>query len=251
MSLEDPFFVVRDEVRQSLSNAQTQYSQWCMLLDSEADIDKIQSVGSELKNCIKSIEWDLEDLDQTIKIAEANPNKFRLDYAELESRKQFIRDTRAVVKKITDHMGSETVHSKLEAVKRKSLLSSAREKKPRGRFARLEEELVRSNQEFIEQERHQQQMQIARQDEQLDRVGASVHTLKKMGEAIGDELDEQQIMLEDFDREVEQTDSRMRSLTTRVNKAIRKSNDKCQIITIVVLVVVLIVVVVFFFIPFS
>ena len=56
------------EVRQSLSNAQTQYSQWCMLLDSEADIDKITSVGSELKNCIKSIEWDLEDLDQTISI---------------------------------------------------------------------------------------------------------------------------------------------------------------------------------------
>lgn len=31
-------------------------------------------------------------------IAEANPNKFRLDYGELESRKQFIRDTRAVIK---------------------------------------------------------------------------------------------------------------------------------------------------------
>ena len=74
-----------------------------------------------------------------------------------------------------------------------SLLSSAREKKPRGRYARLEEELVRSNQEFIEQQRNQQQMQIARQDEQLDRVGASVHTLKKMGETIGDELDEQQM----------------------------------------------------------
>ena len=55
-------------MRQSLSNAQTQYSQWSMLLDSEADIDKITSVGSELKNCIKSIEWDLEDLDQTISI---------------------------------------------------------------------------------------------------------------------------------------------------------------------------------------
>lgn len=54
------------EVRQSLSNAQAQYSQWSMLLDSEVDIDKIQNVGTELKNCIKSIEWDLDDLDQTI-----------------------------------------------------------------------------------------------------------------------------------------------------------------------------------------
>jgi len=57
---------VYSEVRQSLNNAQSQYSQWTMLLDSEADIDRIQTVGGELKNCIKSIEWDLEDLDQTI-----------------------------------------------------------------------------------------------------------------------------------------------------------------------------------------
>lgn len=98
MSLEDPFFVVRDEVRQSLTSAQQQYSQWAMLLDSDVDPEKVQSIGSELKNLIKSIEWDLEDLDQTIKIAEANPAKFRLNYGELETRKQFIRDTRSVVK---------------------------------------------------------------------------------------------------------------------------------------------------------
>lgn len=56
------------EVRQSLTAAQQQYSQWCMLLDSDVDPDKVQSIGSELKNLIKSIEWDLEDLDQTISI---------------------------------------------------------------------------------------------------------------------------------------------------------------------------------------
>ncbi len=39
-----------------------------MLLDSEADIDKVQGAATELKNCIKSIEWDLEDLEQTISI---------------------------------------------------------------------------------------------------------------------------------------------------------------------------------------
>jgi hypothetical protein len=39
-----------------------------MLLDSDVDPEKVQSVGSELKNLIKSIEWDLEDLDQTISI---------------------------------------------------------------------------------------------------------------------------------------------------------------------------------------
>ena len=56
------------EVRQSLTSAQQQYSQWAMLLDSDVDPEKVQSIGSELKNLIKSIEWDLEDLDQTISI---------------------------------------------------------------------------------------------------------------------------------------------------------------------------------------
>lgn len=220
-------------------------------MESEVDIDKIQNVGSELKNCIKSIEWDLEDLDQTIKIAEQNPHKFRLDYGELESRKQFIRDTRAVIKKMKDHISSEPVRTKLENIKRKSLLASAREKKPRGRYARLEDEMERSNQDFIDQQKNQQQVMIEKQDEQLVKVGASVSTLKRMGEAIGDELDDQQVMLEDFDREMEHTDSRMRSLTTRVNKAIKKSGSKCQIITILILVIILVIVIVFFFIPFK
>lgn len=37
------------------------------------------------------------------------------------------------------------------------------------------------------------QVIINRQEDQLNKVGASVHTLKKMGEAIGDELDDQQM----------------------------------------------------------
>ena len=57
-------------------------------------------------------------------------------------------------------------------------------------------------------------------------------------------------MLEEFDREMEHTDSRIHSLTARVNKAIKKSGSKCQLITILVLVIVLIVVIAFFFIPF-
>ena len=39
-----------------------------MLLDGEVEMDKIQGVASELRNCIKSIEWGLEDLEQTISI---------------------------------------------------------------------------------------------------------------------------------------------------------------------------------------
>ncbi len=53
--------------------------------------------------------------------------------------------------------------------------------------------MERSNQDYINQQRGQQQMVMEKQDEQMVRVGASVSTLKRMGEAIGDELDDQQV----------------------------------------------------------
>lgn len=53
--------------------------------------------------------------------------------------------------------------------------------------------MERSNQEFIDHQKGQQQLTIERQDDQLVKVGASVSTLKRMGEAIGDELDDQQV----------------------------------------------------------
>ncbi|KAL5484678.1 hypothetical protein EMCRGX_G021218 [Ephydatia muelleri] len=247
MSLEDPFFVVRDEVKQSIANAQNLYSQWSTLIEGE-DLTKLQSVATDLRNCFKSIEWDLEDLQQTINIAESNPRKFRLDPSELETRKQFIRDIQATVKRIRDHIDSDSSNRKVEQLKKKALVGSE-EKKPRGKYAKLEEELVRSNQDFIDQQRRQQQAMLTQQDQSIDEVGSHVQTLKQIGEAIGDELDEQAVVLEEFDREMEQTESRIQALTKRVNKAIAKSSDKCQIICIICLVLSLVLIIPLFFIP--
>jgi hypothetical protein len=149
-----------------------------------------------------------------------------LNYGELESRKQFIRDTRAVIKKIKDYMNSDAARSRMETLKRKQLVSSAREKKAVGRYAKLDNEMERGNQDFIDQQRHQQQAIISKQDNQLDQVGSSIHTLKQIGETIGDELDSQQIMLEEMDKELDHTDSRLKALTSRVQTAIRKSGGK-------------------------
>eukprot|EP00731_Ephydatia_muelleri_P024810 Em0016g1081a len=127
MSLEDPFFVVRDEVKQSIANAQNLYSQWSTLIEGE-DLTKLQSVATDLRNCFKSIEWDLEDLQQTINIAESNPRKFRLDPSELETRKQFIRDIQATVKRIRDHIDSDSSNRKVEQLKKKALVGSEEKK---------------------------------------------------------------------------------------------------------------------------
>ena len=89
------------------------------------------------------------------------------------------------------------------------------QKKPRGRYQKLEDELERSNQEYIENQQHQQQVFyinltsssdiiifpvfncclvqviMVQQDKQLDRVGDTMTVLHQMGTDIGIELDEQ------------------------------------------------------------
>ena len=64
---EREFLLVCSEVKQSIANAQNLYSQWSTLIEGE-DLAKLQSVATDLRNCFKSIEWDLEDLQQTISI---------------------------------------------------------------------------------------------------------------------------------------------------------------------------------------
>ena len=43
-----------------------------------------------LRNSLRSIKWDLEDLDDTIQIVEKNPAKFRIDVNDLTARKKFV-----------------------------------------------------------------------------------------------------------------------------------------------------------------
>lgn len=44
------------------------HAQWAKLLASGADPGRVESAQAELNKALKSIEWDLQDLDQTISI---------------------------------------------------------------------------------------------------------------------------------------------------------------------------------------
>ena len=56
--------------------------------------------ATELRNSLRSIEWDLEDLDDTVQIVEKNPAKFRIDTNDLAARKAFIKQTKDEVEQM-------------------------------------------------------------------------------------------------------------------------------------------------------
>lgn len=70
--------------------------------------------SNEIKNSVRSVEWDLEDLEETIGIVESNPNKFTLAKDEIENRKGFIKSVRRTIQSIKEDVNSPEVKAKVE-----------------------------------------------------------------------------------------------------------------------------------------
>lgn len=257
MSLEDPFFVVKDEVHKAVQNAKALYQRWCELLSDPNNCtrEEYDWTTNELRNSLRSIEWDLEDLEETISIVEKNTKKFKIDDVELSDRRAFVDRTKATVKDMKDHLASPQSHNRAQSRTQARTQSDHSNRnmlfngpsKPQDKYMRLDNELEQANQKFIEENQSQQQLMIQAQDEQIDMVGASVGVLKNMSQQISGELDEQAVMLDDFAHEMDTTESKMDNVMKKMAKVLHMSNDKRQWCAIGVLLVIMVIVIIMFF----
>ncbi|CAB1344439.1 unnamed protein product [Coregonus sp. 'balchen'] len=201
MSLEDPFFVVKGSL----------YERWEELLEDGTQVskDELDWSTNELRNCLRAIDWDLEDLSETISIVESNPGKFRLVENELQERRDFVERTRQAVQ---------------------ALLGASEQDRSDG----LEPHLVSANSRYIQDQQEQQQLIMEDQDEQLELVTGSIRVLKD-------------IMLGEFGEEMDQTGSRMDSVLKKMEKVSHMTSSRRQWCAIGVLVVIMIVVLILFF----
>uniref|UniRef100_A0A2D4IYC2 Syntaxin 6/10/61 N-terminal domain-containing protein n=1 Tax=Micrurus lemniscatus lemniscatus TaxID=129467 RepID=A0A2D4IYC2_MICLE len=151
------------EVQKAVNTAQGLFQRWTELLQdpSTATREEIDWTTNELRNNLRSIEWDLEDLDETISIVEANPRKFNLDATELGVRKAFITSTRQVVRDMKDQMSNTSVQALAEKKNRQVLLGESRTHSWSSRadkYSRLDRELQSANSHFMEDQQAQQQV---------------------------------------------------------------------------------------------
>ncbi|XP_015792306.1 syntaxin-6 [Tetranychus urticae] len=118
MSNEDPFFMVKEEVLNALNKSRSLYQCWKEQKNDPTNCSKEDPnwVLTELKNKLRSIDWDLEDLEEALGIVENNLKKFKLDAKEIASRRAFIEETREEVKAMKDDINENKNGSK-DAVK--------------------------------------------------------------------------------------------------------------------------------------
>lgn len=104
-----------------------------------------------------------------------------------------------------------------------------------------------SNNRFIENEQMAQQQIMREQDYALEGVHSTVRNLREIAITIGDEVDDQRVLLEDLDDHVDTTQDRLQLAMKRLNAVLaelRKGGTFTIICLIVVLVILLIVVIV-------
>ncbi|XP_055091708.1 syntaxin-10 isoform X1 [Symphalangus syndactylus] len=247
MSLEDPFFVVRGEVQKAVNTARGLYQRWCELLQEGAAVgrEELDWTTNELRNGLRSIEWDLEDLEETIGIVEANPGKFKLPAGDLQERKVFVERMREAVQEMKDHMVSPTAVAFLERNNREILAGKpAAQKSPSDL---LDASAVSAMSRYIEEPQATQQLIMDEQDQQLEMVSGSIQVLKHMSGRVGEELDEQGIMLDAFAQEMDHTQSRMDGVLRKLAKVSHMTSDRRQWCAIAVLVGVLLLVLILLF----
>lgn len=250
--MEDPFFVVKGEVQKAVNAAQSLHQRWSELLQEGggASKEEMDWTTNELRNSLRSIEWDLEDLDETISIVESNPKKFNLDAAELSKRKAFITNTRETVKDMKEQMSSPAAVS-LDKKNKQALLGERGAQGPiwqpgPDKYSRLDQQLQNANSNFIDEQQTQQQLIAEQQDEQLELVSGTIGVLKNMSERIGMELDEQSVMLDDFSHEMDNTQSRLDNVMKKLAKVSHMTSDRRQWCAIGVLLGILFVVIILF-----
>ncbi|XP_074917329.1 syntaxin-10 [Chelonoidis abingdonii] len=182
------------------------------------------------------------------RIVESNPRKFRIEASELTERRAFVRQMRDSVKEMRDHISSPSALAFAERKNREMLIGGgASQKPPPERYGQLREELVSANSRYIEEQQLHQQLIIDQQDEQLELVSGSIRVLKNMSGRVGDELDEQSLMLEEFAQEMDHTQSRMDGVLKKMAKVTHMTSDRRQWCVIGILLILLIVVLILFF----
>lgn len=105
MSSADPFNIVKEELKRSINKTKIIVESLNAIGSRDSSDHNANKLVADLRTNLRSITWDIQDLDETINIASKNPAKFNLDHSEIENRRQFIAQTKEFVQKTKNNHG--------------------------------------------------------------------------------------------------------------------------------------------------
>uniref|UniRef100_A0A0E0JTZ5 t-SNARE coiled-coil homology domain-containing protein n=1 Tax=Oryza punctata TaxID=4537 RepID=A0A0E0JTZ5_ORYPU len=224
-SAQDPFYIVREEIQDSIDKLQTTFHRW---EQTPSNTGEHVHLTKELHTSCESIEWQVDELEKTILVASRDPAYYGLDEVELSRRRNWIGSARNQV---------AAVRRSVEKGKSNSTFSARQDMGT----SRSNHYTTQDNDDFIASESDRQLLLMRQQDEELDELSESVQRIGGVGLTIHEELSGQERILNDLSLEMETTSNRLDFVQKRVAMVMKKAGIKGQIMLILFLVVLFII----------
>jgi len=235
MSALDPFYLVKEEIQDSVKGLQATFTRWERLPPSATDRIVL---SKELLSGCESIEWQVEELDRATGVAERDPARFSIDLVEIERRKKWIASTFSQVHSIRRKL--QTAAENGSGIRPGIATSNRRE------LMRMDEHpLPKSNHTadngFVTDESGRQALIMKEQEEDLDDLSETVMRLGGVGLTIHEELSSQGRLIDELGNDMDSTATRLDFIQKRVATVMKKAGWKGQVMIVVFLIALLLI----------
>ncbi|KAL4447615.1 hypothetical protein ABPG75_004834 [Micractinium tetrahymenae] len=224
MAQKDPYYIVKDEVADTLRGVQDKHSRWQNLTRGSPEK---RALATELAEDCSSLEYMVAEIDKSIDAAERNPQRFNLGQAELSDRRRWVMSTRRQLSSISSGLSAGASGG-----------GGGGLDGPAGRLAAAVHD---ENDRFIRSEGDRQQLLMQRQDEDLDHLSHHVVRIGELGKEMGQELHLQGQLLDELDTEIEGTSTRLQAAQKKIDYVLQKAGAKGQLAIIGFLILTLII----------
>ncbi|XP_004491402.1 syntaxin-61 [Cicer arietinum] len=226
-SAQDPFYVVKEEIQDSIDRLQSNFHQW----ENTSDTGEHLHLSKEVIAACGSIEWQVDELDKAISVASRDPSWYGIDDVEIENRRRWTSNARTQVrtvkKTVESGKGSNTTsHASINGMHKELM------RLPDSHQSTSNKYTAGDNDDFIESESDRQMLLIKRQDEELDELSLSVQRIGGVGLTIHEELLGQEKILDELGNEMDSTSNRLDFVQKRVAMVMKKASVKGQIMMI-------------------
>ncbi|KAI9385371.1 hypothetical protein POPTR_011G059700v4 [Populus trichocarpa] len=236
-SAQDPFYIVKEEIQESIDKLQSSFHQWERI---SCDMGDQVHLTKDLLAACESIEWKVDELDKAISVAGRDPSWYGIDEAELEKRRRWTSTARNQVGNVKKAVvaGREVNISGTASVSgmRRELM-----RMPNSQQADKSNQYTQDNDDFIQSESDRQLLLIKQQDEELDELSITIGRLGGVGLTIHEELLAQEKIIDDLGMEMDSTSNRLDFVQKKVAMVMKKASAKGQLMMILFLVVLFII----------
>ncbi|KAG5378802.1 hypothetical protein IGI04_026644 [Brassica rapa subsp. trilocularis] len=235
-SAQDPFYIVKEEIQDSIDKLQSAFHKWERI--SPGMGDQVHVTKELLANC-GSIEWQVDELEKAVNVAAKDPALYGIDEAELERRRRWTSNARTQVRNVKTGVlaGKGSAGGGNASEVRRELM-----RMPNSNEAnRYDQYGGRDDDGFVQSESDRQMLLIKQQDEELDELSKSVERIGGVGLTIHDELVAQERIIDELGTEMDSTKNRLDFVQKKVGMVMKKAGAKGQMMMICFLLVLFII----------